>query len=177
MGIVFFNKLGAIFLVLLFLIKAIWHGPWIYREGVFKLIALFSPVILACLGPNESYIIANFLEWYLHLIGDNKAHWRHSVWCDRIIRTLFYECLAVLTCGLHSRNLLIWSRAQMSRDISRGSGVVGLWRTVCELLAVFFFLLFLFWIYYLTHYDEKTVWANVINSDDDNSCCFFPFKD
>lgn len=64
MDIVLFNKLGGIFLFLFSLIKAIWHGPRIYRRGVFMLIAPPSPVILACFGPNERYIITNFLEWY-----------------------------------------------------------------------------------------------------------------
>lgn len=172
MDIVFFNKLGDIFLFLFSLIKAIWHGPWIYRGGVFKLIAPLSPVILACYGPNERYIIANFLEWYYYLIGDNKVHWGHSVWCDRAIRTMFYECLAVLKCGLHCGDLLIWSRAQMSRAIF---WVVGLWRIVHELLAVSFFCFTLFWtyIFFDTLWQEK----NVVTSDDYILCCLFQFKD
>lgn len=59
-----FNKLGCIFLFLFSLIRAIWYGTQIYRWGVLKLIAPLSNVILACFGPNERYIIANFFEWY-----------------------------------------------------------------------------------------------------------------
>lgn len=62
MNRVFFNKLEDILLVLFSLIKTIWHGPQIYRGGVFKLIAPLIHVILGCFGPNERYIIANFLE-------------------------------------------------------------------------------------------------------------------
>lgn len=56
--------------------------------------------------PNERCIIANFLERYLHLIEDNKVHGGYSVWVDRAIRTVFYECLAVSRCGLHCGDML-----------------------------------------------------------------------
>lgn len=100
-------------------------GVWLKSRGeaCFSLLHL-SDVTLACFGRNERYIFANFFK--LALIGHNKVHWGHSFWCDRAIRTMFYECLAVLTCGLHFGDLLIWSRAQTSWAIC---WVLGSWES------------------------------------------------
>lgn len=106
-----FNKLGSILLFLRFCIKAIWYGIQIYRWDVLTLIAPLSNVIRACLGPNETYIIANF-QRYLNLIGTIQYIG------DTVSDVTEQLGLPVLKCGLHCEDWLIWSRAQTSWAIS-----------------------------------------------------------